>query len=64
MPNMSYCRFRNTLQDLDDCYEHWEDLVEEETEDEVRDDEEIRARERILELCEQIVQAYSEKELD
>ena len=61
---MSYCRFRNTLQDLDDCYEHWEDLVEEETEDEVRDDEEIRARERILELCEQIVQAYSEKELD
>ncbi len=25
MPNMSYCRFENTYQDLSDCYEHMDD---------------------------------------
>ena len=25
MANMSYCRFENTLTDLQDCYEHMED---------------------------------------
>ena len=33
MANMSYCRFENTLTDLQDCYEHMEDddLSESET---------------------------------
>ena len=25
MSNMSYCRFENTLQNLEDCYEHMSD---------------------------------------
>ena len=26
MTNMSYCRFQNTLQDLEDCYDHlWDE---------------------------------------
>lgn len=34
MANMSYCRFRNTLMDLQDCYEHMDDnLSEEEAQD-------------------------------
>jgi hypothetical protein len=34
MPNMSYCRFRNTATDMDDCFEHIDDkdLSEEEKE--------------------------------
>lgn len=26
MANLSYCRFRNTLDDLRDCYENWENV--------------------------------------
>jgi len=32
MGNMSYCRFENTLQDLQDCFEHIHDPVEKPTE--------------------------------
>lgn len=26
MSNMAYCRFQNTLEDLRDCYAHWDDV--------------------------------------
>ena len=42
MPNMSYCRFHNTLQDLRDCYEH---LVEPLSESEEQ------ARAELIKLC-------------
>lgn len=46
MPNMGYCRFQNTLRDLQDCYDHlWDkDLSE----------EEIEARRRLISLCDDI----------
>ena len=46
MPNMGYCRFQNTLRDLQDCYDHlWdEDLDEYETE----------ARRKLISLCDDI----------
>ena len=46
MGNMSYCRFRNTLNDLRECYEHIanEDLSDEESE----------ARKKLIELCKDI----------
>lgn len=46
MSNMSYCRFRNTLEDLRDCYNHIDegDLSEEEQ----------RARDRLIKLCAKI----------
>jgi hypothetical protein len=45
--NMSYCRFHNTVEDLQDCYDNLDDhdLSEEET----------RARLRLIKLCQQIV---------
>jgi len=55
MSNMSYCRFRNTLIDLQDCFEHWEELDEE-------DEEEMRAREELLQLCRDIVEIYGDEE--
>jgi len=55
MPNMSYCRFQNTLGDLEDCYENID-----------RNDmsnEELQARLRLIKLCVDIADDYRD-ELD
>lgn len=49
---MAYCRFQNTVSDLRDCYEHWDDV------DPGRQPEEAAARARMLRLCEKIVADY------
>ena len=41
--NMSYCRFRNTLDDLNDCYNHLDDTG--------MNDEEMLARTKLIRLC-------------
>jgi hypothetical protein len=46
MANMSYCRFSNTLSDLRDCYEHMNEPLS---------DDEARARQRLVEMCENIL---------
>jgi len=43
MPNMSYCRFQNTLNDLRDCQEHIEDK------DLSKD--ELQAKHTLIDLC-------------
>lgn len=43
MPNMSYCRFRNTLDALQDCEEHMDDDNLSEVEK--------KAREELIKLC-------------
>lgn len=48
MSNMSYCRFQNTLSDLQDCYDNM---------DEVNSLSEARARESLIELAMYIVNA-------
>ena len=47
MSNMSYCRFQNTLRDLEDCYDHlWDqDLIS---------DEEEKAKTKLIEICHMI----------
>lgn len=47
MSNMSYCRFRNTLSDLRDCWEHLERKVEE---------DEHRARKCLIQVAYDILQ--------
>lgn len=49
MPNMSYCRFRDTLNDLRDCEEHIPSSLS--------DREEHEARRRLVEICRNIVEA-------
>lgn len=53
MSNMAYCRFRNTLEDLRDCY----DTMDEET-----SEEEKRAKQRLIDLCCQIAADFGPKE--
>lgn len=51
MSNMSYCRFENTLADLEDCLDH--------IGDELSDTEEY-ARQRLVEVCRMIIEEMGE----
>jgi len=52
---MSYCRFQNTVGDLEDCYDHI-DL----NENDLSPDEED-ARERLIEICVDIALEYGDQ---
>lgn len=51
MGNMSYCRFKNTLSNLQDCLEHIQDELEFEESD---------AREDLIVVCKAILAAIDE----
>jgi hypothetical protein len=51
MGNMSYCRFENTVQDLEDCYDNF-DLEEEAS------TYEVKARKKMINLCVDIAMDY------
>lgn len=53
MSNMSYCRMENTYQDLQDVFENW---------DEVTSNLEKKYKDKILELCKDIVNNYYDNE--
>lgn len=50
MSNMSYCRFQNTLNDLQDCHQNMDDGE--------LSKEEKRARKELIELCCSIIDDY------
>lgn len=60
MPNMSYCRFRNTLQDLRDCYDNMNE-IEETKEEASRYDSETKAKQRLIQLCKDIAETYADE---
>lgn len=43
---MSYCRFQNTLLDLQDCFDNWDGAAS---------DEELKAREQLANLCQKVI---------
>ena len=49
MSNMSYCRFENTYQDLQDCYDHMDD--------EDLGGTELKYKNKLIELCTEISNA-------
>jgi len=55
MANMSYCRFQNTLADLRDCADNFDDA---------QSDDEKKARERLIKLCRKMVSNYWEDIFD
>jgi hypothetical protein len=54
MGNMSYCRFRNTVSDLQDCVGHICD-------DDLSEDE-IKARKALVRCCRRIVEEADEQD--
>ena len=50
MGNMSYCRYENTLRDLRDCWDAWN-----EQEDDLSESER-KAKERLTKLCKEIAE--------
>ena len=52
MSNMSYCRFQNTVGDLNDCHENMDD-----DDDDLGRDEK-RARSRLIRICVKIADDY------
>jgi len=59
MGNMSHCRFRNTLLDLQDCYDAMLDELNGKTEDEDGlTYEELRAKEELIKLCQIIIDNF------
>ena len=55
MSNMSYCRFRNTREDLQDCFDNIDDSLE--------NKDEAKARIRLVKLCQKIVDAVDLEDL-
>lgn len=59
MGNMSYCRFENTLNDLQDCY----DAIGEMTDDDEKDlsPSEARAKKALIIMCKDIHFAFGDE---
>lgn len=57
MSNMSYCRFRNTLNDLEDCVYALEDINLEDL-----SQEELWAAKRMRNLCEEYIELFDSVE--
>ena len=55
MGNMSYCRFQNTLSDLEDCKDSMDN-------DDELGPEETRAKNRLITLCKDIASEYEEED--
>ena len=53
MGNMSYCRFENTLEDLEDCYENMDNAD--------LSDSESRCRKRLLKFCANIASDFGDE---
>jgi len=54
MGNMSYCRYENTLKDLEDCEEHFDEKV--------NSDSEHEARKELIQLCMNIASSFENEE--
>jgi hypothetical protein len=52
---MSYCRFRNTLKDFEDCTNALQHYMYDDLDDDVISDEELRAAEQLVRLSFEIV---------
>jgi hypothetical protein len=59
MANMSYCRFENTLSDLEDCYED----MQFGTEFSELSLTEQQARNELVALCKKIAEQFEEEEI-
>ncbi len=59
MTNMSYCRFRNTVPDLQDCLHNLDDM-----ELKSKNPEEAKARKQLIKLCREVVEIAEDFNLE
>lgn len=65
MANMSYCRFRNTLQDLQDCSNALQEIIDNcgiDEDGEKLSFDERRAASNMYDLCQKFMSLYEEME--
>lgn len=64
MANMSYCRFHNTLIDLEDCNGALLDFLDNDEADAISSDEERRKAKQLIELCHNIADSWEPGDID
>lgn len=64
MPNMSYCKFQNTLNDMTDCNESLTDFIENDGDLSEVSEEEREAMEKMHYLVNEMKLAFEELEID
>lgn len=63
MANMSYCRFHNTLADLNDCESALNVFINDD-ENTIESAEERRKAKQLIELCQYIAENYTAEDID
>lgn len=63
MANMSYCRFRNTLSDLNDCESALDSFINND-ENTISSEEERSKAKKLIELCVYIAENYTAEDID
>lgn len=63
MANMSYCRFHNTLADLNDCESALNAFINDD-ENTIESAEERNKAKKLIELCSYIADNYSAEDID
>lgn len=63
MANMSYCRFHNTLSDLQDCETALDNFINND-DNTIESREERRKAKELIALCREIAENYSEEDID
>jgi hypothetical protein len=63
MANMSYCRFHNTLSDLNDCETALDGFINND-ENTIESEEERKKAKQLIELCQYIADNYSAEDID
>lgn len=63
MANMSYCRFHNTLSDLNDCESALNTFINDD-ENTIESKEERSKAKKLIELCQYIADNYSAEDID
>ena len=63
MANMSYCRFHNTLSDLNDCESALDSFINND-ENTIHSKEERSKAKKLIELCAYIAENYTVEDID
>lgn len=63
MANMSYCRFHNTLSDLNDCESALDSFINND-ENTISSEEERSKAKKLIELCAYIAENYTVEDID